>query len=165
MIRICSLLLFIGVALLCRAQRSLREMSVCQVVDQRLGLTGRVLVYGTDSGDGVLRGECTGPTKIRGYTYPKAIWVSDATQREQTEFVENCTTCITFYKYIELTSKDRMAKKNQTFNVRMVGRVRAIEDRKGSSKLGPLPGFGYLGLFPVEFIAIGVEKWERIPEK
>lgn len=164
MIRICFLL-FLGVGFLCRAQKSLRKMSVCQVVDQRLGLTGRVSVYGTDSGDGALRGECTGPIKIRGYVYPSAIWVVDATQREQTEFVENCSTCITFHKYLELTSKDRMAKRNQTFNVRMVGHVRAIENRKGSSKLGPLPGFGNLGLFPVEFVALGVEEWERIPEK
>jgi hypothetical protein len=40
-------------------------------------------------------------------------------------------------------------------------------ERRSASEVGlptRLAGFGKLGIFPVEFVVLGVKKWERISE-
>ena len=160
-------LLLYGLAPLLYAQGQGEALTVCVVIEKRISLEGlRLLVEGIDGGNGALRGKCQEPISINGFSYPRAVWVVDASPAESSEALRSCPTCVSLGDYINLTSEFRRHKGFRA-SVRVVGYIRTMERRSASEVGMPtrLAGFGKLGLFPVELVVLGVQKWERLSKE
>lgn len=159
-------LLISGWAYALHGQDQSEALTVCTVIEKRLALEGlQLVIEGIDSANGALRGKCQEPVLINGFSYPRAIWIVDASRAEGSKFLKTCPTCISLGDYINLTYEHRRQRGFRS-SVRVVGYIRTME-RRSASEVGlptRLAGFGKLGIFPVEFVVLGVKKWERISE-